>query len=31
MDMTAMVAAKFVKEIVACMLQPVAEDDFEER
>ncbi len=29
--MTAMVAAKFVKEIVACMLKPVAEDSFEER
>ena len=29
--MTAMVAVKFVKEIVACMLEPVAEDSFEER
>jgi len=29
--MTAMVAAKFVKEIVACMLEPVAEGSFEER
>ncbi len=29
--MTAMVAVKFVKEIVACMLEPAAGDSFEER